>query len=178
MNLFVKSEKSRVSDLTDLLERSKIIEDGYIVKEEIEQIKLEKYSGKDIEITDSFYSLIVFDEKTEIKITRDGTDLYFRQMSEEGFDGGKKVDGISYSHKKTYYLKGKYDKEAKIWWESQFSPEFKYPNENNQSIPNESRAGLKVKIYQDEEGEVRYFRFYGYEAVTVEKKEGSDVLEH
>lgn len=173
MNLFVKSATGRISDLTDLVERSKIIKNGYIIKEEIEQIKLERYSGENIELTDSFYSLIIFDEKTEIKITRDGVDLYFRQMSEEEFDEATKIE-LS-DQDRTYYLKGKYDEEAEIWWESQFSPEFDYPGEN---IPDESRAGLKVRIYQNEEGEVKYFRFYGYEAVAVEKKEGSNVLEH
>lgn len=168
MNLSIKTEKKDISELSSLLEMAKAIKDGYIIKEEIEEVKLERYFGEDIEIKDGFYSLIVFDENTEIKITRDGKDLYFRQLSENAGS----VD-VSDTLQRTYYLKGKYDKDSHKWWESAFSPEFDYPRESNQDIPHKSRAGLKVKIYQDEEGKVRYFRFCGYESFTIKREKES-----
>ncbi|MBI4377981.1 MAG: hypothetical protein HY578_02670 [Nitrospinae bacterium] len=166
MSLFIKSERKDISELGSLLERAKSIEDGYIIKEEIEEIKLEKYSGGQIQIKDGFYSLIVFNRDTEIRITRDGMNLYFRQISEQPFDDATRpITGINSSHDPTYYLKGKYDVTSGNWWESAFFPEFDYPREDNQNIPDESRAGLKVKFYRDGEGEVKYFRFCGYEVV-------------
>ncbi|MEK9149868.1 MAG: hypothetical protein AAB267_07475, partial [Candidatus Desantisbacteria bacterium] len=134
-----------MTDLNELIKKVQaVIKNGYIIKEEIEQVKLKKYSGEDIRITDSFYSLIVFDENTEIKITRDGIDLFFRQMSEKELEGATEIEVDDNPNERTYYLKGKYDEEAKIWWESQFSPEFDYPREDTQNIPDESRAGLKA----------------------------------
>jgi hypothetical protein len=171
MKLFIKSEKRNISELSNLLKEIKIIKDGYIIKEELEQIKLEKYSGGQIEIKDNFYSLTVFDKNTEVKITRDGKDLYFRQMSEKSFNDATKSIDVDYTEERTFYLKGKYDKDSKMWWESAFSTEFDYPLENIQSIPHESRAGLKVKVYWDEEGEIRYYRFYDYVPVVNIKKE-------
>lgn len=169
MKLFVKSEKKPISELNSLIKiPASIIKDGYVIKEEIEQVKLERYSGGDIETKDGFYSLIVFDKDTEIKITRDGKDLYYRQISEKAFNDATEIE-VSDSQERTYYLKGKFDGNSKIWWEPAFKPEFDYPNGDNQDIPHESRAGLKVKIYRDEEGEVKYFRFYGYEVVKEEE---------
>lgn len=170
MSLFIKSERRDISALKDLLKRAgSTIKNGYIIKEEIKEIRLKKYSGGDIEIKDGFYSLIVFDKDTEIKITRDGKGLYFRQLSERRFDGVKEDNSISETQDRTYYLKGKYDKDSGKWWESAFSPEFDYPKEGNQEIPHESRVGLKIKIYRDEEGEVKYFRFCGYKMVKKEE---------
>jgi hypothetical protein len=169
MNLFIKSERKGISELKSLLERAKSIKNGYIIKEEIEEVKLARYSGGDINIKDGFYSLIVFNADTEIKITRDGKDLYFRQLSEKDFGGTKKADKVYDIKEKTYYLKGKYDKNLQKWWESAFSPEFDYPKDGKQDILHESRASFAVKIYRDEEGEVKYFRFWGYEVVKKEE---------
>ncbi|MGQ9569604.1 MAG: hypothetical protein ACUVUQ_01940 [Thermodesulfovibrionales bacterium] len=164
MNIWVKSELKDISELNNLLEKAESIKDGYIIKEEIEEVTLKRYSGGDIRIKDSFYSLIVFDENREIKITRDGKNLYFREISENKFDGAEEIK-LRDAQERSYFLKGRYDKGSKKWWESAFSPEFDYPGKENEDIPTESRAVLTVKLYRDEEGEVKYFRFCGYEVV-------------
>lgn len=179
MKLFVKAEKKNISELKDLPGRiTQAIQDGYVIKEEIEEIKLERYSTNNLEIKDTFYSLIAFDQNTEIKLTRDGEDLYFRQISENNFNGVKEIE-ISNSSERSCYLKGKYDKSSGKWWETRFLPEFDYPKEDNEHPPDESRARLKIKIYQDQEGEILYFRFCGYEVASLENKEEENArLEH
>lgn len=168
MKLYVKAEKGKVQNLNEFLEKLAEIRDGFIIKEEIENFSLQKYSGEKIEISESFYSLIGFDKENEVKISRDGTDLYFRRMADAKFDGAQEIE-IDTAEERTYYLKGKYDKETRGWWEDQYSPEFSYPGSEEQDIPELSRAGLRVKIYRNEEGEVKYFRLSGYTPVAVEK---------
>ena len=170
--IYLQTEEKKIEDLQELLKKGPEIKDGYIIKEGLMKTTLEKYAGEKIEIDADFYSITIFDAGTELKITRDSQKLFFRKIADKQFDD-KKTE----SEERIYYLKGKYDKDTKLWWEDRYSPDFKYPLTNGTitDVTDESRAGLKVKIYRDEEGEIKYFRFCGYIPVAYKPAENKEV---
>jgi len=162
MNIYVKSEKKALDDLPNILMLCKEIKDGFSIIEAIDEVSLKIHNNEDIKVADSFYSITVFNPDEQLKIIRDGEDLYLCRISENKFDDADEKT-VENHEDRTYYLKGKYDTENKFWWESQYGPNFKYPQKNEQNIKDKSRAGLMVKIYRNDEGETKYYRFTGYE---------------